>query len=427
MRNIEFLVKERSGISRTGKLVLNDKIEIATPITWFGLSIIENYQFQLEVFKKAKAEAFLSNVYDLYYFDKKHERLKLIKELQKLGLRHKIDSGGFQLMKAEINNKAHKFPLNPKLVLDKQIEVGCDIAVQLDFPFGTNLTKKMKKERLNKTLSFLEDTIKLADTRNIQFSILPVIHTISDDINLLKYGLERIEKIVGKLPIMIGIGSLVPLVKTIKNSKKNGIESFIYALVTLRKMLPNSFIHAFGIGGTMAYLAILAGIDSYDSNGWIQKAAFGVIQLPGISDRFPTKESHGRPYLMEKRKLKNNNFVNEIKMFMRCPCEACKPYAKESWTNSDWKMKQEAFTGRTQNAKLLRSIHNVSLYQTEIIEMRNSIKKDNLSNFLIDRLSNSIYLKYIRFTKNLISKNLEDLTDFKSVLNSNYKSINDFI
>ena len=314
MDKIDFHIEDKSGISRTGKLVLNKKIVINTPITWFGLSIIENSQFQLEVFKKAKAEAFLSNVYDLYYFDKKGERLKLIKELQKLGLKHKIDSGGFQLMKAEIKNKVQKFPLNPNLVLDKQIEVGCDIAVQLDFPFGTNLTKKMKKERLNKTLSFLEQTIKLAEKHNIKFSILPVIHTVSDDLDLLKYGLEKIELIIGKLPVMIGIGSLVPLVKTIKNSKKNGIESFIYALVTLRKMLPNSFIHAFGIGGTMAYLAILAGIDSYDSNGWIQKAAFGVIQLPGISDRFPKKETHGRPYLMEKRKIKNNNFINELSL-----------------------------------------------------------------------------------------------------------------
>ncbi len=106
----------------------------------------------------------------------------------------------------------------------------------------------------------------------------------------MRYGLEKLEDILGELPKLLGVGSLVPLVKSMKGSKKNGIESFLYTLITLRRMLPDSFIHAFGIGGTMAYLAVLAGIDSYESNGWIQKAAFGVIQLPGISDRFLRKE-----------------------------------------------------------------------------------------------------------------------------------------
>lgn len=428
MRNIEFQIKDKSGISRTGKLVLNNKIEIITPVTWFGLSIIENCQFQLEVFKKAKAEAFLSNVYDLYYFDKKHERLKLIKELQKLGLRHKIDSGGFQLMKAEINNKAHKFPLNPKLVLDKQIEVGCDIAVQLDFPFGTNLTKKMKKERLNKTLSFLEDTLKLADKHNIHFSILPVIHTISDDINLLKFGLEKIERILGKRPIIIGIGSLVPLVKTIKNSKKNGIESFIYALITLRKMLPDSLIHAFGIGGTMAYLAIFAGIDSFDSNGWIQKSAYGVIQLPGISDRFLRKESHNRPYLISNRTQRNSKkLINEIDMFMKCRCAACQPFYKVNWNELDWNIKKKAFIGREQTPKKLRAIHNVSLYQSEILLMRKAIKNNRLEHLIKNRLRSSVYYKYVNFINNLKSQDIESLSNFHQLLNSKDKKIAEFL
>ena len=91
----------------------------------------------------------------------------------------------------------------------------------------------------------MELTLKLTEKNDVDFTILPVIHTVSDDLDLLKYGLNKIEDILGESPELIGIGSLVPLVKTMKGSKKNGIESFIYALITLRKMLPNSFIHAF--------------------------------------------------------------------------------------------------------------------------------------------------------------------------------------
>jgi len=339
MNNFQFQILKDSGINHLGKLIINEKREIITPITWFGLSIIEPLEFQLEVFKKSKIEAFLSNVYDLYYTDKKSERAGLIKELKKLDLRHKIDSGGFQIMKAEINGTVKKFPLTPKMVLEKQIEIGCDIAVQLDIPFGPNLSQNQKIKRLDKTLENLEQTLKFMKKYDVDFIILPVIHTVSDDLDLLKYGLKKIENILGEIPQLIGIGSLVPLVKTMKGSKKNGIESFIYALITLRKMLPNSFIHAFGIGGTMAYLAIFAGIDSYDSNGWIQKAAYGVIQLPGISDRFIKKESHNRPYLITNRKQRNSkNLINEIDMFMKCKCAVCQPFYKEKWKEEDLKI-----------------------------------------------------------------------------------------
>ena len=70
MNDCEFQILQNSGVNHLGKLITKGKKEILTPLTWFGLSIIEPFEFQLEVFKKAKIEAFLSNVYDLYYSDK---------------------------------------------------------------------------------------------------------------------------------------------------------------------------------------------------------------------------------------------------------------------------------------------------------------------------------------------------------------------
>ena len=428
MNKFHFKILNNQKINHIGKLTFYNKKVVSTPITWFGLSIIESMEFQLEVFKQSNIEAFLSNAYDLYYFDKKNERKRLIRELQNLNIIHKIDSGGFQLMKSEIKGNDLKFPLTPKMVLDKQLEIGCECGVQLDFPFAPNLTDAQKISRLDKTLENLSQTINLIDQYGIDFTILPVIHTISDDLDLLKYGLKKIEEILGEIPQLIGIGSLVPLVKTMKGSKKNGIASFIYALTTLRKMLPNSFIHAFGIGGTMAYLAIFAGIDSYDSNGWIQKAAHGVIQLPGISDRFLEKELHNRPYLMNNRIQRNSNDpINEIDMFMNCKCAACKPFNKENWREEDWNVKKKAFIGREQSPKMLRSIHNVSLYQSEIILMRQAIKNNRLEHFIRNRLRNSIYFKYLGFINYLKSQEIEDLSAFHQLLNSKEKKIAEFL
>ena len=415
MQNFQFKPIKKTSINHRGNLIFHNNKKLETPACWFGLSIIESKEFQLKVFKDANIEAFLSNVYDLYYLDKKRERQSLIKELQQLDLRHKVDSGGFQLMKAKIKGREGKFPLNPKMVLDKQLDVGCDCGVQLDFPFGPNLNKSQKKRRLNKTLEYLEDLVNLIHKYRIDFSFLPVIHTVSNDHDLLIYGLKKMEQILGETPTVIGLGSLVPLVK--RGLNKNGITHFLYTLICIRKMLPNSFIHAFGIGGTMAYLAILAGIDSYDSNGWIQKSAYGVIQLPGISDRFLREESHNRPYLIKNRKQPNwKRPINEIDIFMNCKCKACRPYYKKNWSERDWKKKQKDFTGREEKPKLLRAIHNVSLYQNEIFEIRDAIQENGLLKFVQDRLKFSIYYKYIDFVERLKSKSIEELNNFNKLL-----------
>jgi len=420
MSTFQYQIVKKSETSHIGKIKFYNNNEIPTPLCWFGLSVIEPKDFQLDVFKSAKIEAFLSNVYDLYYTDKKKERLEIIKELQRLKLGHKMDSGGFQLMKAKIRGNDIKFRLNPKMVLDKQLEIGCDIGVQLDFPFGPNLTKNQKMKRLNETFENLAQLLTLVEDYGIDFSYLPVIHTVSDDLDLLKHSLKKLEETIGHKPNIIGIGSLVPLVKSMKGSKKNGIESFLYTLITLRKMLPNSFLHAFGIGGTMAYLALLAGIDSYDSNGWIQKAAYGVIQLPGISDRFLRKEDHNRPYLTKDRKQRNcKELINEIDIFMRCECKACQPFFRDNWKDKDWKLKQKAFIGRDQKAKKLRAIHNVSLYQSEILRIREEIINDNLLEFIKSRLKFSIYYRYIEFIEVLKEKDLDRLNDFTSLLELN--------
>jgi len=417
MNDFRYKILKNSGINHYGKLTFHNNKEIETPVRWFGLSLIESKEFQLEIFKKAKIEAFLSNAFDLYYTDKKEKRKSLITDLQELKLCHKMDSGGFQLMKAGIKGTSNKFPLTPEMVLEKQLEIGCECGVQLDFPFGPKLTKIKKKKRLDQTIRNLEIVMKLINRNGVDFTILPVIHTVSDDHDLLNYGLEKIEGLLGGPPGLVGIGSLVPLVKSME---KNGIKSFLYALISLRKTLPDSCIHAFGIGGTMAYLAVLSGIDSYDSNGWIQKTAYGVIQLPGTSDRYLKKENHNRSYLIKERKLKHSKkVINEIAMFMNCSCEACHPYNPESWKEKDWKLKQQDFTGRSQEAKLLRGIHNVSLYQDELLKIREAIKNEQLVEFIKSRLENSIFYKYISFVEKLKEENIENLRKFK-VSSRNY-------
>lgn len=362
----------------------NNKI-INTPFMWVGLSIIEKIDLQEQAFLKAKIEGTLSNAYDLLYQDKKGQRAELIRRLQAHNLLSKCDSGGFQLMK---NGQNEKKPLTPEIVFKKQKEINSDILIQLDVPLGVGLNDKEKYARIDKTIENYKTLKKLNKDES---PIMPVFH--GHDIEMLAYGIQKIKEIQGEIPIA-GIGSLVPMLKSVEGSGSSGNKwTFIYLLLKIREMLPDSFIHAFGVSGTMAYLAVQCGIDSYDSNSWIQKSAQGVIQLPGISDRFLFKKPHGRPYLQRNRKLRSGVVVDEIEMFMKCKCDACKAYFKENWNQSDWEKKRDDFDRNDVESRQLRSIHNLSIYQNELNLMRKNINEGTIDKFCMKRLRNGIHYK----------------------------------
>jgi len=389
---IQYKIKKKDNLSRIGEITLKNGKKLETPLNWIGLSVAESVDFQYTAFKTAGINNFLSNVYDLKYQDKKNIREELISKLVNDGLNHKVDSGGFQLLKQELTGKK-KFKLTPEIVYKVQKSLKTDIAVILDVPLGTSGDFSIHKRKIDKTMENFQRLLKIYDKENDNFSILPVIH--GHNIEILDYAIEKVENIIGESPKALGVGSLVPMVKSVRNSNNTGgKQNFVKILLTLRKKLPNTFIHAFGIGGTMAYLAYLCGIDSLDSNGWIWKASRGVIQLPGISDRFLRKKSHNRPYLLKARRMNGGRIINEIEIFMKCKCPVCIEYCENgNWTEKDWKEKQNDFDQYTNESRLKRAIHNLWLYENELKLIKKAIKEKKIINFIKDRLNNSIYKK----------------------------------
>ena len=133
---IDYHIAHSDHLSRVGYIKLKNGKKIETPINWIGLSVAESSDFQFNTFKEAGVTSFLSNAYDLKYQDKKGIRDTLIHRLVDEGLNHKIDSGGFQLMKQEIAGK-QKFELTPEIAYNVQKNTPCDIGVILDHPIGT--------------------------------------------------------------------------------------------------------------------------------------------------------------------------------------------------------------------------------------------------------------------------------------------------
>ncbi|MHA1268929.1 MAG: tRNA-guanine transglycosylase [Candidatus Helarchaeota archaeon] len=400
MNNFLFSIKKINGFGRTGLLRNWKNHKIKTPLSWFGLSVIESIDFQKNAFRESKIEAFLGNAYDYIFQDKKHRRLELSKQLVKDGLLFKCDSGGFQKSKKDIDLKVEK-------VYELQKELKCDIAVQLDFPFNPNNLRDSKR-RLNISINNFKELYNL---NNDEITIMPVIHGYNE--KMLDYAIDQISKIIDDTPKIIGIGSLVPLLRACKGTSKIGGKSkMIDIILHVREKLPDTFLHIFGVGGTMAYLAVFCGADSFDFTGWIVKAGHGVIQLPGISDRYVDPR--------ERRKSLNKE---EWKLFMDCECPICKNY-----DINEKNKKQIDFQTYKKPSIYRRAVHNLWVFQNEIYKMRNAIENQNLTHFIFERLKNSIWKRLLEETFfKLVRMDKINLNSIKNLDGFKIKRIDTFL
>ena len=80
------------------------------------------------------------------------------------------------------------------------------------------------------------------------------------------------------------IGGLVPNLLCAAKFMSNG--EVLDKVCQVRTAFADRKLHLFGVGGTATlHIAVLLGIDSVDSAGWRVRAARGLVQLPGSSDR----------------------------------------------------------------------------------------------------------------------------------------------
>lgn len=94
--------------------------------------------------------------------------------------------------------------------------------------------------------------------------------------------LERCPRLAAK--DCVALGGLVP--NLLRSPKAAAYSRILDDLLIVRERLFGKRIHVFGIGGTATlHLAALLGFDSADSSGWRNRAARGIIQLPGSGER----------------------------------------------------------------------------------------------------------------------------------------------
>ena len=312
--------------------------DIEPPVMWFSQEAGKTP----EPWRYFRLDGVLLNAYEILQSSSIADRMRTRKVHSYLNFRGPVmmDSGGFRFM-----TKKH-MRVRPESISKLYEETGPNYGVVLDHPLTIGLTQGETKRRQLVTLRNTRSMIEKEASSNPE--LIPVIH--GHTLQSVEWFVRQLAKI-GDFRIY-GIGSLVPSVFNARGV--GGINNVIRIVSHVRKLLPGKLIHVFGVGSTITmHLMFASGADSLDSSSWRSKAAFGIIQLPGIGDRYITGragKATGKKYLNLSRK--------EIRILDECHCPACKKLGLSGLRRS--------FS--------MRALHNSWVLQKEVEKARRLIR-----------------------------------------------------
>lgn len=281
-----------------------------------------------------------------------------------------IDSGGYNFIK-----DPDKIPaIEPIANMYRKIEA--EIVVSLDLPPHPNLSPRERSRRWKKTKENAFKLTKLLENR----SPMPVVHGYSE--KELRNNSRDVSDLIEESK-MIGLGGMVPLLK-VKRSKTLSLIHY------LRTLYPDKMLHVFGAGSvsTMMLLTLLR-VDSMDTIGWRIKAAFGAIQLPGMSDRFVTPNQ-------ESKKSRLPLSKSDLELLKKCNCPICRGRSLKNRLNNLDNADPTTFHNR--------ATHNAWVFVEELKVAQEQYANGSLADFLHNRMAtgywSSSYKQVLEMTEN---------------------------
>jgi tRNA-guanine family transglycosylase len=200
---------------------------------------------------------------------------------------------------------------------------------------------------------------------------VPVIH-VGQFLEKSTAAIRDNEKLSDKSAI--ALGAIVP--NLLRSSKAIPYAKILQSLKHVRQVFADKKIHVFGIGGTATlHLAALLGMDSVDSSGWRNRAARGLIQLPGSGDRMVANLGSWRGRKPSQK---------EWELLASCGCPACRQYGLKG-------LKAGLVQGFCN-----RAAHNLWVLLEENHQIHEHITKGTYAEWYEKHLDNSIYLPLIK-------------------------------
>ncbi len=202
---------------------------------------------------------------------------------------------------------------------------------------------------------------------------VPVVH-VGQHLEKYFQDIQTNERLLAKPTI--ALGGIVP--NLLRSPKALPYAQIINNIRRIREVFSDKQIHVFGIGGTSTlHIAALLKMDSVDSSGWRNRAARGIVQLPGSGDRMVADLGSWRGRKPSKE---------EWDILAACPCPACKTYGLKGL-----------------KAKLVHGFRNRATHNLWVLLEENRLIKKHIANGKYERwykqhLDNTIYLPLIEQT-----------------------------
>jgi 7-cyano-7-deazaguanine tRNA-ribosyltransferase len=195
---------------------------------------------------------------------------------------------------------------------------------------------------------------------------VPVVHIG----NYLMQYTERVtaDKNLSRKPC-IALGAIVP--NLLRKPNAMSYADILFGLRYVRQTFADKSIHVFGVGGTATlHLMAVVGVDSVDSSGWRNRAARGIVQLPGRGERLVADLGSWRG---------REPSAEEWEILHRCKCPACRKHGVDG----------------LQACKLhgfcCRATHNLWVILGENRWLTKHIARGTYARYYKRRLNNSVY------------------------------------
>lgn len=295
-----------------------------------------------------------------------HARPPARKKAMEMGLRAFL--GVPEHVKVFLDNGAFSFLRNGKSVPEEDYVAFVEKArpdlyvVPKDLIPAPHLPAEEQRERMRITM-----------TVNRQYTydgFIPVLH-ISPLLDEYLEAFFQDAKLAAK-PI-VALGGIVP--NLLRAPKALHPEQILEKLVMARQRLKGKHIHVFGVGGTATlHLTFLLGMDSVDSSSWRNRAARGIVLLPGRGERSVVQLGSwkGRALSQEEEDL-----------LRRCSCPACKRHGFEH------------LAARGSEGFYHRAVHNLWVLLEELKAIEEHIRAGTYEAWFRQHLQNSLYRKWI--------------------------------
>ncbi len=202
---------------------------------------------------------------------------------------------------------------------------------------------------------------------------VPVIH-ISRHLDIYLQQFQADERLRAKSTI--ALGGIVP--NLLRAPRAMAYSTVLEHVRRVRSELHGRQLHVFGIGGTATlHLAALLEIDSVDSAGWRNRAARGIVQLPGRGDRMVADMGTWRG---------REPSAEEWALLEACCCPGCR-------TAGIAGLRASGVSGFSN-----RATHNLWILLDEARQIEAHLRAGDYAHWYRSHLDNTVYLPLIEQT-----------------------------